>query len=119
MTPPKRGKKVSLIVKDSTVMNTIKKELERLGCEVRRDVEKMKDSDFVIFDPYFLELGLINVLKKENPLLILVMVGSEEEIKRLGHLPCLCFCDKIVIKDHVNHVGKKIAEWFSENYGHE
>ena len=116
MMAPKRKKKVNIVVKDSAVMNSIKRSLGKLGCEVLSDVKKMKDSDFVIFDPYFLELGLINVLKKENPLSVLLLVGTEEEIRSLGQLPCLCFCDKIVLKKPSNHVGKEIAEWFLENY---
>ncbi len=117
MTPPRRKKRVNVVIKDLTVMNTIKKELEKLGCEVRSDVKQMKDSDFVVFDPYFLELGLVNVLKKENPLLVLVLVGKEDEIRSLGHLPCLCYCDKIVLKNHGTDIAKEVAGWFSENYG--
>lgn len=99
-------------------MNSIKRSLDKGGCEVLSDVQKMKDSDYVIFDPYFLELGLVNILKKENPLLVLVMVGSEEEIRGLGTAPCLCFCDKIVIKDRGGHdAGEEIADWFFESEG--
>lgn len=117
MMATKKKKKVNVVVKDPVVMNSIKRSLEKLGCEVRSDVKKTKESDFVIFDTYFLELGLINVLKKENPLSVLLLVGTEEEIRGLGHLPCLCYCDKIVIKKQGNHVGKKIADWFLENDG--
>lgn len=118
MKAPRRKKRVNVIVRDSAMMNAIRTELKKLKCEVISDVKKMKDSDFIIFDPYFLELGLINVLKSENPLGLLALVGTEEEIKRLGPLPCLCFCDKI-IRDQKNHIGKKIAKWFLENSGQE
>ncbi len=117
MKVPKKRKKVNVVVKDPTVMNSIKRSLEKLGCEVRSDVNKTKVSDFVIFDPYFLELGLVNVLKKENPLSTLLLVGTEKEIRHLGHLPCLCYCDKVVIKKQGNHVGEEIADWFLENDG--
>lgn len=117
MVALKRNKKVNIVVKDATVMKAVILELRILGCDIFSDIEKVKDSDIVIFDPYFLELGLINVISKENPLLVLVMVGSQEDFKRLGHLPCLCFCDKVVIEDHRNNVGKKVAEWFLKNYG--
>ncbi len=117
MRVSKKKKKVNVIVKDAAVMISIKSELEKLGCEVLSDVKKTKDSDFIIFDTYFVELGLVNVLKKENPLLVLVMVGTEDEIRELGSRPYLGFCDKIVIKGPQNHVGKKIAEWFLKNNG--
>lgn len=100
-------------------MNAIKRELEKLGCEVRSDVNKMKDSDFLILDPYFLELGLVNVFKKENPLGVIALIGKNEDLDRIAHLPCLCYCDKIEIKNHGTDIGKEIAGWFSENYGHE
>jgi len=112
-------KKVNVIVKDGSVMSSIKWELEKLGCEVLSDVKKTRESEIIIFDPYFLELGLVNVIKKENPLVTLVMIGSEEEIRTLGPAPCLCFCDKIVMKDRTNQVGEKIKDWFLENYRHE
>lgn len=112
-------RKVNVIVKDESVMKSIKEQLERHGCEVVSDVKKTRESEIIIFDPYFLELGLVNVIKKENPLVTLVMVGSDEEIRTLGPAPCLCFCDKIVMKDRTNQVGKKVTEWFMENYKHE
>ena len=77
----------------------------------------MKDSDYLFLDPYFLELGLVNVFKKENPLGVIALIGKEEEFSRIAHLPCLCYCDKIEIKNHGTDIGKEVAEWFSENYG--
>jgi hypothetical protein len=117
MTPPKRKKRVNVVVKDSTVMNAIKRELEKLGCEVRSDVKKIKDSDFLILDSYFLELGLVNVFKKDNPLGVIALIGRDEEFNGISHLPCLCYCDKIQIKNHGTNIGKEVAGWFSENYG--
>lgn len=96
-------------------MNAIRRELEKQGCVVKSDVKKMKDSDFLILDPYFLELGLVNVFKKENPLGVIALIGKDEELGRISHLPCLCYCDKIKIKNQGTNIGKEVAGWFSEN----
>lgn len=108
-------KKVNVIVRDASVIASIQLQLKKHGCEVISDVKKTRESNIIIFDPYFLELGLVNVIKKENPLIVLVMVGSEEEIRGLGPAPCLCFCDRVVINDHKADIGAKISEWFLEN----
>ena len=113
-----RIKKASVIMQDEILLNAVKKAAEKIGFVVAQDVSSTWQADFVIFDTYFFQLGLGNILKKESPQLPLILITREGELSAKGLSPHIDFYDTLTVKDHnSSEMSRQITEWFSKNAG--
>ena len=110
-------KKLAVVFENNEiVLNAVRKVLEGLGYEVRRDVESARHADIGFVGAYFALLGVVHQLRQMNALLPLVLIVNSDQ--KLCLQSAKDFYDIIHIQTRdQGRVRDRVARWFSEGQG--
>lgn len=106
-----RTKKLLLLVNDVSVFEASKTLFEMKGFEVCEDFESAEEFDLVLLDSFFMLSGMAEFLKKENPLLPVVLLSYGPENLKPQHAKHIY--DEIGIPHFgIRQAGAWLASWF-------
>ena len=108
-----------MFVNNEIILESLKKAVEKLGYEVRQDMDSCLDARFAIIGAYFAYLGIIKQLRAINPLMPVVVIESSD-YKLNGFLGESG--NEVYDVIHIDNndeleISRKIQDWFSKGQG--
>ena len=67
---------VTALIGNEILLGAVKKVLQKMGYQVRTDMESCGKADFAIIGAYFLLLGVVNQVRAKNPSLPMVLIDT-------------------------------------------